>query len=120
MVIETISGRAMVSNAYVTVRSAPSVAYPRPWNAAASRHPISTAGANGSCGPTGWRPMKPANSPVSRTSTAQSPHPRSLMPAVNQSAKRSLSARVSGFGKCRITTGSAFIAANDSRSAARH
>src|SRR5262245_11977211 len=59
------------------------------------------------------------NSPLARTSSAQSPKPSRSNPALIRSIRMSLSSPVSGARKYSITRGSAFIAANGLRSSSR-
>jgi hypothetical protein len=54
------------------------------------------------------------------TSTAQKPYPRRWMSLSMRWASASLFSRLSVAGKYSITAGSAFIAANGSRSCSRH
>ena len=65
--------------------------------------------------------MNPANGVTPGTSTAHGPYPRvSNWGRMRSRTSRSDSARVITAGKNSMTRGSAFIAANGSRSASRH
>jgi len=65
-----------------------------------------------------FSPTNPMN--AWSTSTAHSPQPRIAIVVMLKSTNASLASRVIVDGKCSITTGSAFSAANGSRSSSRH
>ena len=84
----------------------------------------------GTPGGIGFRPVNPMNSPgpgspvlassgAAATSSAHSPKPCRWKRSSMRSTRASLAARPRGAGKYRITSGSAFIAANGSRSSSR-
>ena len=83
--------------------------------------PISTHGVNSASNVCTKRPTYPTNGATSGTSTAHSPKPRSANCGTIRSRTRSSDCeRVSGDGRCSITRGSAFSAANGSRSCCSH
>jgi len=88
-------------------------------SASAVRAPLETTGKGTPAG-IGLSPVNPMNSPDSTTSSAHNPRPTLANRPSIRSTSASLSARVAGAGKYRITSGSAFISANGSRSSARH
>ncbi len=115
--MDTISSRPASVNPKVSAVRAASVAYPFPHDDRASRQPTSTVGVK--CAWNVWRvrPTNPMKVPVARTSRAQRPNPNSSKPASIRSTSASLSARVSGAGRYRITSASAFNSAKGTRSA---
>lgn len=67
----------------------------------------------------GFSPVKPMNSAVPASSKAHSPNPWWSKRASMTFTRESLAARSRVAGKYRITSGSAFSAANGARSASR-
>lgn len=116
---DTISSRPTSANAWSRTAMPASVANPFPHADSASRQPISTQGVKAASKRGTDNPTKPTKSGPSTTSTAHRPKPCSAEPASMRSTRASLAARSRGAGKCCITRGSAFMAANGARSSGR-
>lgn len=110
----TTPSRPSLENASSKHSDAASVAYPAPHAHRANRHPISTRDSTGHSKATRPRPVKPARCPS--ISTAHSPNWTSLNDASALSMRASDSSRDKAAGKNLVTSGSAFISANGSRS----
>ena len=117
---DTISLRPSDVKPMWSAPCAASEASPLPQCEKERRQPISTHGENGSSADGVCKPTNPINSRESFNSAAQNPQPRCRINDSQRSAMASLSARVRHAGKNSITLGSAFIAANGSRSAGVH
>ena len=119
VVKETISVSPIRSKPACSAARAASLASPRPQNGRARRQPISTQGEQGSVRRGTLKPTKPMNSLLSTSSAAQLLQPWVSSCACHRSTLASLVARLCNAGKNAITAGSAFMAANGSRSASR-
>ena len=115
---ETSSFSFNLSNAYAWAANAAAYAMPRPQYSRRNLQPISTHGVKWAENDGYARPVKPANAPP--TSKAQSPHPCASKHARKRLKNSSDSVLVSGFGKNLITSRSAFISANCSKSSSLH